>query len=122
MKMFQSGLAVAAVALGFAGAASAADPVKKGVIDHGGVAAGGVKILPHPYPNPGPFPPKPHPVPPRVDFDFVVAYKPSVFAPPRVYGKFETLNAARFAALRLESFGYPVQVVPVRDFRGGWGW
>jgi hypothetical protein len=102
-------LAVAAVAvgLGFAAtpSASAAHPPKVVVI--GGYTP---NLYPLPFPNPGPFPP------PRVDFDFVVVYKPSIFTPPIVYGKFETLHGARIAALRLESFGYPVRIVPVRDY------
>jgi hypothetical protein len=111
MTRFTKLLAIAAAAgglLGVAGTASAHPPKV--------VVVGGYTPNPFPYPNPGPFPP------PRVDFDFVVVYKTSIFAPPVVFGKFETLGGARVAALRLESLGFPVRIVPVRDFHNGWRW
>ena len=110
MTRFTKLLAVAAVLgglVGFAGTASAHPPKV--------VIVPGITPKPFPFPNPGPFPP-------RVDFDFVVLYKPSIFAPSIVFGKFETLNGARIAALRLESFGFPVKIVPVRDFNNGFRW
>ena len=113
MTLFNKCLAatVVAIGLGFVATptASAAQPPKV-------IVVGGYTPFPYPFPNPGPFPP------PRVDFDFVVLYKPSTFAPPVVFGKFQTLNGARIAALRLESFGFPVKIVPVRDFNNGWRW
>jgi hypothetical protein len=124
MRYFKKTLAVLAVAVGFgvfAGQATASDPrVQPQFI-------GGYTPKPFPYPNPGPFPPRPlpfpypGPFPPRVDFDYVVVYKPSIFSPWRVYGKFETLNQARFAERRLEAFGLPARTERVRDF-GGIGW
>jgi hypothetical protein len=57
-----------------------------------------------------------------VDFDYVVLYKASIFSPVLTYGKFETLNGARIAALKLEQFGFPTKVVRVRDFNNGWQW
>ena len=108
MTRFNKCLTATAVAVGLGLAAtptaSAAHPPK--VIVVGGYNP---NPFPYPFPNPGPFPP------PRVDFDFVVLYKPSIFGPPVVFGKFETLNGARIAGLRLESFGFPVKIVPVRD-------
>ena len=112
----------AAVAVGFAGAASAADPVRPAGFFGGYFPGNGWNPYPYPYPNPGPFPPRPVPFPPRVDFDFVVVYKTSPFAPARVYGRFETSRSAQAAAFRLEAFGYATRIVPVRDYDNGFAW
>lgn len=110
---FKRWLAVAAVAVGFAvsgaSTATAAPPQF-----NGGYLSNG--YVPKPFPNPGPFPP-------RVDFDYVVIYKASIFSPWRSYGKFETYHQARYAEQRLALFGYATRIERVRDFRGGWhGW
>jgi hypothetical protein len=119
MSGFKRWAAAAAVAVGFAGTAAAADPVR-GTGFFGGFFPGG-GWNPYPFPNPGPFPPRPVPFPPRVDFDFVVVYKTG-FGPSRVYGRFENFRTAQAAAFRLEAFGYPTKIVPVRDFNNGFRW
>jgi hypothetical protein len=121
MKLFTKLLTATAVVIGigFAGTATAGAAHPQKVIVQPG-------ILPYPYPFPFPYPgpfPGPFPKPiPRVDFDYVVVYKPSVFAPAVVYGKFETFNGAQIAALRLQSLGVPTRIVPVRDYYNGWRW
>lgn len=127
MTMLKRWLAAGVAAVGFAGTA-AAGPVHP-------VQKGGVIVFPtfpapqpFPFPNPGPFPPRPLPFPqpfpnpPRVDFDFVVVYKPTFFGGPVVFGKFETRRGAEAAAFRLELQGFPTKIVPVRDFNNGWRW
>jgi hypothetical protein len=110
VRLITKCLAVAAVVVGllFAGTATATAGQPKVIVKP--------SILPYPYPYPFPSPF------PRVDFDYVVVYKPSVFAPPVVYGKFETFNGAQIAALRLESLGLPARIVRVRDDYNGWRW
>ncbi len=93
-------VAVAVAGLGFASStANAAEP--------------GLRYYPTIH-NPGPFPIQ------SVDYDYLVIYKPSIFSPWRVYGKFETLPEARFAERRLEWQGFAVGVERVRDYHGGW--
>lgn len=109
MLGFKRWLAVAAVAVGFAVAtaspASAANP--------------------YPHLNTGFVPGGyfPRPLPPRIDFDYVVIYKASIFSPWRAYGKFETLHQARHAEQRLALFGCATRIERVRDYHSGWfGW
>jgi hypothetical protein len=112
MTRFTKWLAAVAVVAGVGFASQAAS------------AAGPVVVQPTFYPNPGPFPPRPLPYPgPRVDYDYVVIYKPSFFAPWVVYGKFETYSQARHAERRLEWNGFAVRIERVRDHHhGGYGW
>ena len=127
MKILTKILAATAVVvgLGFAGTSTAEASHPQKVIVQAGYNPFPFPYpypFPLPYPNPGPFPgPFPNPIP-RVDIDYVVVYKTGVFGPQKVYGKFETLTGARSAALRLESFGYPVRIVPVRDYNNNWRW
>ena len=104
--------AAVVVGVGFAGTATAAAGQPQKV-----TAQPSILPYPYPFPYPGPFP-KPFP---RVDHDYVVFYKPSIFSGWRVYGKFETRNGAQIAALKLERFGTPTRIERVRGF-GGIGW
>jgi hypothetical protein len=75
---------------------------------------------PKPFPNPGPFPPRPFP-PQRIDFDYVVLYKPSFFSGVQVYGRYETRFQAETVARRLELNGFPTRIDRFRD-NGWYGW
>jgi len=111
MRFFTKMMAATAVVvgLGFAGSATANAAHPPQVVVNPSFAP---YPFPYPYPFPGPFPF------PRVDYDYVVFYKPSIFAPWQVYGKFETLHKAQITALRLQQFGTATRIERVRGF--GW--
>jgi hypothetical protein len=125
MKLFRNWLAAAVVA-GFGGTASAQYPVRGAAYYptpqpavrsvYPATVQPGVKV----FPNTGGIP-VPVPVVPRVDFDYVVIYKPSIFTPWRAYGTYETQHQAQHAARRLEFAGVAVRIERVRD-RGLFGW
>jgi hypothetical protein len=121
MKRLTLAVAAAVVGLGVAAqTASAAGPVKvqPTIMPYPKPYP---QPLPYPYPYPQPFPnPGPFP-PPRVDYDYVVLYKPSFFSPVKVYGRYETRFQAQYAAQRLERNGFPTRIERFRD-NGWYGW
>jgi hypothetical protein len=116
-------LAAVAVALTFAGSASADTPVRTAPVtgSHLTLPPGvhpdwpGYPPYPRPpyYPPPHypPYYPPPRPRPPAVQIQYTVKYRPGPYAHWRVYGRFSSHASASRAAARLERRGYQTDIV-----------
>jgi len=84
-------------------------------------------VAPYPTyytPRPALYPPLVvNPILPRIDYDYLVLYRPTPFGGWRVYGKFETRHGAEHAERRLECQGIPSRIVRTVDYYdGGYRW